>query len=184
MQSSNLGRWLTAMGLVVGLIFMAAAMALGQGSGAPPAAAQEPGARGSVDWRNGDGGHRGFRGPFAGLAPEARCKERFAREAGFLAYLAAELDLTAQQQPVWDTYHKAMLDAAEKQRQTCLENKLGPDSHPTALERRDHLQKLLQARLDGLQSTRAPLEALYQSLSPEQRHLVDRPFPEWNQRGR
>jgi hypothetical protein len=159
-------------------------MALGQGSGAPSAAAQEPGASGSADWRDGDGGHRGFRAPFAGLAPEARCKERFAREAGFLAYLGAELDLTAQQQPVWDTYHKAMLDAAEKQRQTCLENSLGPDSHSTALERRDHLQKLLQARLDGLQSTRAPLEALYQSLLPEQRHLLDRPFPQWAERGR
>jgi len=186
MQSSRLGRWLPAMGLVVGLIFMAAAVALGQASesGSPPAAAQEPGARGSPDWRDGEGGHRGFMGRFAGMAPEARCKERFAREAGFLAYLGAKLDLTAAQQPLWDTYHKAMLDAAGKQRQTCLENSMGPDSHPTALERRDRMQKLLQARLDGLQSTRAPLEALYQSLSPEQRHFVDHPFPQWAGRGR
>jgi hypothetical protein len=186
MRSSKVGRWLPAIGLVVGLIFMAAAVALGQGSesGARPTAAQEPGAHGSADWREGHGGHRGFRGPFAEMAPEARCKERFAREAGFLAYLGAKLDLTAQQQTLWDTYQKAMLDAATKQRQTCLENSLGPESHSTALERRDHLQKLLQARLDGLQSTHAPLEALYQSLSPEQRHLLDRPFPQWAERGR
>ena len=183
MQSHKVGRRLPAIGLVVGLMFMTAAVALGQGSesGARPA---EPGAHGSADRREGDRGHRGFREPFAEMAPEARCKERFAREAGSLAYLGAKLDLTAQQQPLWDTYQKAMLDAATKQRQTCLENSLGPEPHSTALERRDHLQKLLQARLDGLQSTRAALEALYQSLSPEQRHLVDRPFPQWAERGR
>ena len=186
MQLSRLGRWLPAMGLVFGLIFMAAAVALGQGSesGVPPAPGQEPGPRGSADWRDGAGRHHGFRGPFARMAPEARCKERFAHEAGFLAYLGAELDLTAAQQSLWDTYHKAMLDAAGKQRQTCLENSMGPDSHPTALERRDRMQKLLQARLDGLQSTRPPLEALYQSLSPEQRHFVDHPFPQRTEHGR
>lgn len=178
MHSSKVGRWIPALALVAGLICMATAVALGQVSdeGAPPAA-QDPGARGPQGWRGEDGGHRRFAGRFERMAPEARCKERFAREAGFLAYLGAKLDLTAAQQPLWNTYHQGMLDAAGKQRQTCLENSPGPDPHPTALERRDRLQKLLQARLDGLQSTRAPLEALYQSLSPEQRHLVDRPFP-------
>ena len=68
------------------------------------------------------------------------------------------------------------MDAAQKQRQACIENAVTPGAPVTALERRDRLQKILQARLDGLQSTRPQLEALYRSLSPEQRQVVDRPF--------
>ena len=114
-------------------------------------------------------------GRFAGFGSERFCKERFARKAGFLAYIGAKLDLNAEQQPLWDTYHRAMMDAAGKQRQSCLENVLPPEMHLTVLERRDRLQKMLQARLDRLQATRPSLEALYQSLAPEQRRLMDRP---------
>ena len=109
------------------------------------------------------------------MPPDQMCKERFAREAGFLAYLGAKLELAGQQQPLWDTYQKAMTDSAAKQRQTCLDNVVSPHENLTALERRDRAEKLLTARLDGLRATRQPLEALYQSLSPEQRELLDRP---------
>ena len=114
-------------------------------------------------------------GRFAGFGLERFCKERFARDGGFLAYIGAKLDLNTQQQPLWDTYHRAMMDAAGKQRQSCLENVLPPETHLTVLQRRDRLQKMLQARLDRLQATRPPLETLYQSLSPEQRQAMDRP---------
>lgn len=187
MQAPRLERWLPTFGLFVGLLFMAAAVALGQGSApSAPAAApsQEPGAPDPANWHARDRTHELFRPSFARMMPEAICKERFAREAGFLAYIGARLELTAPQQPLWDAYHKAMMDAAGKQRQTCLENAIHPGSPLTALERRDRLQKILQARLDGLQSTRPSLEALYQSLSPEQRHVIDRPTMGWSRSGR
>ena len=180
MKWRALERWAPAIGLAAGLLLMAAAASSqeSQPAGAPaePRAAEQPDAPGHPDWRAAARGER-FGGHFDGMSPEAFCKERFARAAGFLAYIGAKLDLTTAQQPLWDTYHQAMLDAAGKQRQTCLDNVTTPDSHPTALERRDRLQRMLQARLDGLQSTRASLEALYQSLSPDQRRVVDRPFP-------
>jgi hypothetical protein len=110
------------------------------------------------------------------MTPEQICRERFARLSGHLAYLGAELDLNAQQQPLWDAYQRAMLDAAGKGRQVCVENMMSPGSNLTVLERRERFQKMLEARLEFLRSTRQPLEALYQSLSPEQRRLVDRPF--------
>ena len=115
MRSLKLERWLPTLGLFVGLLFMAVAVALGQGSAPPaPAAApsantQEPGAPDFANWHVGDRRHERFRGTFARVAPEAVCKERFAREVGFLAYLGAKLDLTASQQPLWDAYHRAML---------------------------------------------------------------------------
>jgi LTXXQ motif family protein len=126
--------------------------------------------------------HRGmgerphFMGQRERMTPDQFCRDRFARLSGYLAYLGVELNLNADQQPLWDAYQKATLEAAGKGRQVCVENMMIPGSHLTVLERRDRFQKMLQARLDFLQSTRQPLEALYQSLSPEQRRLVDRPF--------
>ena len=180
MERQILERWLPGVSLAIGLLFLAAA-AFGQAS--PPA---EPGAPASVTSSDppADGPDRHRMGDWrrrmmersARMTPEQRCKERYAREAGFLAYLGAELDLTPQQRPLWDTYQRAMMDAAGKQRQACVENSIAPGSDLTALQRRDRIQKLLQTRLDGLQSTRQPLEALYQSLTPEQRRTVDKPF--------
>ncbi len=121
------------------------------------------------------------------MAPDRFCRERFARLSGYLAYLGAELDLNTEQQSLWDAYQKAMLDAAAKGRQVCAQNTMTLGSNLTVLERRNRFEKMLQARLDSLQSTRQPLEALYQTLSPEQRRLVDRPFmrpmmERWRQR--
>jgi hypothetical protein len=171
---------LLALGMIVVPLFLAAA-ALGQGT-APPgppaepsANASEPGPPGWPHHAMGEDRPR-FMRQFERMTPEQICRERFARLSGYLGYLGAELDLNAQQQPLWDAYQRAMLDAAGKGRQVCLQNMMTPDSNLTALERRDRFQRMLQARLDFLQATRQPLEALYQSLSPEQRRLVDRPF--------
>ncbi len=103
------------------------------------------------------------------------CKQRFAREAGFLAYIGALLELTTQQEQLWDKYHQAMLDNATKLRQVCLDNLVSPSRDETALQRRDRIEKMLTARLDALHATRPALEALYQSLTPEQRAVLNRP---------
>lgn len=180
-----------AFGLTLLLLFQGAS-AFGQVSApaTPPAdpSANAP-ALGLPDLSHpGMGGRRAqFMGQRERMVPERFCRERFARLSGFLAYLGAELDLNSEQQPLWDAYQKAMLDAAAKGRGVCVENMIVPGSNLTVLERRDRMQRMLQARLDFLQATRQPLEALYQSLSPEQRRLVDRPFmrpmmERWRQR--
>jgi hypothetical protein len=109
------------------------------------------------------------------IPPDLACKERFARQAGFLAYLGAKLEPNAAQQPLWDKYHQAMLDGATTQRAICLDNAKSPWQGLTVLERRDRVEKILAARLNALHATRPPLDALYQSLTPEQRALLDRP---------
>jgi hypothetical protein len=166
-------RWLPGFGMVAGICLMtAAAVAQGQPDAAPATAGMgrdadfaRPGPHGG--WgRHENGGPEGR---------EAMCKESYAREAGFLAYLGAKLDLAPAQQPLWDNYHQAMLDAAAKLRQVCLENAGPPPSLPTALTRRDRMEKFLTARLEFLHATRPQLEALYQALSPEQRTVLDRP---------
>jgi hypothetical protein len=123
---------------------------------------------------HGRGGWHHHGGGFGGVPPANMCKEAFARRAGFQAYLGAKLDLTAQQQPLWDAFQQATMKSAANWRQVCLDNSAVPQDGLTALERRDRTEKLLSARLDGLRATRPPLEALYQSLTPEQRALIDR----------
>ena len=133
--------------------------------------------------RGGWGWHR-HGGGFPEMAPEKWCTEAFARRAGFLAYLGAKLELTPQQQPLWDAYQQATMKAAMNWRQVCLDNSTPPQNPLTALERRDRMEKLLTARLDGMRATRPPLEALYQSLTPEQRALVDHAGGQWPMTGR
>ena len=173
-------RWLPALGVGVGLALMTMAM-VAQGQPATDPSAPEAVAPTAGPGPDGGGApmHRGWRRHghrgFAELAPDQRCKEVYAREAGFLGYLGARLDLTAPQQPLWDKYRQAMLDSAGKRRQVCLDNAGAPGADLSALARRDRLEKFLAARLDALHQTRAPLEALYQSLTPEQRALLDHP---------
>jgi hypothetical protein len=40
----------------------------------------------------------------------------------------------------------------------------------------DRAQQFLSARLDALQSAKPAVQALYQSLNPEQREIFDHPF--------
>lgn len=175
-------RWLPGLGLALGLSLMAvAAVAQGQpapGEASPPAAPPfaAAGSGGDGPPRSHGGWDRRRHGwGFPPMAREQMCKESYAREAGFLAYLGAKLELTGPEQPLWDTYHQAMLVGAAKLRQSCLDDTSSPQSSPTALERRDRIEKSLTARLDFWRATRPPLEALYQSLSPEQRALLDHP---------
>jgi hypothetical protein len=190
-------RWLPALGVVVGLSLMAAA-AVAQDQpdaapGAPPTAGSGAGSEAGSDrgFAGRPGPHGGWdrhgRDDRGGVRPMDRqqvCKEGYAHEAGFLAYLGAKLELTAPQQPLWNTYHQAMLDSSAKLRQVCLDNASTSQESRTALERRDRMEKFLTARLDFLHATRPPLDALYQSLSPEQRALLDRPHHRGPRHGR
>src|SRR5271156_617202 len=100
-------RWIPALGLAIGLSLMAVAMvAQGQPAPgqpapqvAPPVAGPEPGGDGRPRPHRGWGRHR-HGGSFRPMAPGQVCKEHFAREAGFLAYMGAKLELTAPQQPL------------------------------------------------------------------------------------
>ena len=44
------------------------------------------------------------------------------------------------------------------------------------LDRMDRAQQFLSARLDALQTARPAVQALYQSLTPEQKAIFDHPF--------
>lgn len=169
--------WLPAVALVAGATLMLAAVAFAQPA-TPPASSDNAAPSMSANehpqpdegWRE-HGSGWGFRH----MNPKEICGERYAREAGFLAYLGAKLDLTPQQQPLWDKYQQGMLTNFAKLRDICVANRGSTHWDETALQRRDRMEKMLTAKLDVLRATRPALDALYQTLSPEQRAVVNHP---------
>jgi LTXXQ motif family protein len=106
--------------------------------------------------------------------PQQRCIDRLAWRAAHRAYLETELDLTAEQRPLWDKLQSIAQAELQKERQWCQQLKPGQQS--TALDRMDRAQQFLSARLDAVQSAKPALQALYQALTPEQRAIMDHPF--------
>jgi hypothetical protein len=105
------------------------------------------------------------------LSPQDRCIDRQAHRAGTLAYLRVRLNLTAAQRPLWSRLQAAADREEQQQRQICA--RLKPADSRTIIDRTDARQRLLAARAAALQAEEAPLAALYQALTPEQREILD-----------
>jgi hypothetical protein len=106
--------------------------------------------------------------------PTERCIDRLAWRAARRAYVEAKLDLTPAQRPLWDKLQGVAQAAQQKERQLCQQLERREDS--TVLDRMDMAQRFLSARLDALQSAKPAVQALYQSLTTEQRAILDHPF--------
>lgn len=129
-------------------------------------------------WRH-EGAHAGMRGEGrwgANRSPQQACEERLARRAGFVAYMGARLNLTAEQKPLWDKVQAAAQASQDKQREACGALKPAAErGQETVLDRMNRREQTLSARLQGLQQVQPALQALYQSLTPEQKAIVDHP---------
>jgi hypothetical protein len=117
---------------------------------------------------DGDRDHHGWRNSpdFAAMHAEM-CKDLYAREVGRTAYLEARLQLTAAQQPLFETWKNVVLANAGERSKTCAAM-TPPAQRPSMLDMMQHEQTRLEARLAALQAEVPALTALYQSLSPEQ----------------
>lgn len=103
-----------------------------------------------------------------------RCVDRYARAAAEVAFLEAKLNLTATQRAAWNAWQQARLNDAAKMRDTCVADvPAHPGTPPTVLEREAQAEKMMSARLAGLQARRPALEALYAVLTPEQQTTFD-----------
>ena len=105
--------------------------------------------------------------------PQQRCLDRLAHRAAMRAYVGVKLNLTAEQQPLWDKVQSAAQAEEQQERQLCAS--LKPGAEPTVLDRMDRMQQFLSARLNGLQAAKPAVQALYQALSPEQQAILNRP---------
>ena len=106
--------------------------------------------------------------------PQERCEDRLAWRAAMRAYVGAKLNLTPEQQPLWDKVQSTAQTGEQKERQLCTSPR--PGEQETMLERLGRMQAFLSTRLEALQAAKPAVQALYQTLTPEQRAIFDRPF--------
>jgi hypothetical protein len=102
---------------------------------------------------------------------QAMCDDRADRMAGQLAYLEARLDLNDAQRAAFARWRDARLSAAERQAGACAARPLPGRgaTPPNPVEQMARQEEMLRQRLADLQVQRPALEALYYSLSAEQR---------------
>jgi len=103
------------------------------------------------------------------------CTDLYARESGRLAFLAAKLNLTDQQRPVFAKWQQAKLETSARERDACLKVSPKPGQPPTLLERDSMDESMMSIKIQGLQSNRPALQALYETLTPAQKSILDRP---------
>lgn len=100
------------------------------------------------------------------------CVDRYAQEAGRLAFVEAKLGLTDRQRPTWVRWSQWVLQGAQQQRDACL-SALAEHPRQTALDRDLYREKELQIRLQTLQAARPALQDLYAVLNAEQKLVMD-----------
>lgn len=97
-----------------------------------------------------------------------------------LAALKMELKLTAAQQKPWDNFETVVKAQIKEMASHAPEMKahMQQEDKLTAPERLAKMREFMQARLAGLDKLQPALQSLYDSLSPEQRKVMDafRPF--------
>jgi hypothetical protein len=101
------------------------------------------------------------------------CSEHYARRVGQIAYLGATLDLNDSQRPLFDSWKNSVLGSAKQGETACLAHAPDMGHPPTALDREARMHAMLEARLAAMDAQKPALEALYQSLSPEQKAALD-----------
>jgi hypothetical protein len=103
------------------------------------------------------------------------CGDLTAHHAARLAYVETKLELTDAQKPLFNKWRQVILDNAAKAKTDCLAMTPKTDAKPTILDRQTHAEMMLAAHLDAMKASHAALQALYDSLTPAQRQVLDSP---------
>jgi len=109
-----------------------------------------------------------------GGGPASMCGRMTSHIEGRLAFLKAELNITPEQEALWNTYASVVRDNAKAMgtRCTALMGDSGA-SEKSLPDRLDAQEQFVAARLDALRATNKALKPLYQALSDAQKKLAD-----------
>jgi hypothetical protein len=103
------------------------------------------------------------------------CADRFAHDTAKIAYLETRLELTDAQRPAFENWKSSVLAAAKSQQDNCAARTADAGHAPTILDRETREELMLRARVAALDAELPSLKALYQTLSPDQKAMLDRP---------
>ena len=110
------------------------------------------------------------------ISPKEMCVDHVARRIGNRAYLKARLDLTPEQMPLWTAFEKAADEASAKDKARCASLPAETKTPPNFMERYTRRDERMRARVESLEAVKPSLQALYASLTPEQKAILDRPM--------
>src|SRR5262245_59627164 len=110
-------------------------------------------------------GMQGFDLPAGGPPPDP-CQEGYAHQSGYLAYLQARLQLTADEQTRGDRWQQKLQAAALAERTNCQAQRASQGSHPNSIQREDGFLQMASARIESIKASRPELQALYGALTP------------------
>jgi hypothetical protein len=105
-------------------------------------------------------------------SPRVACEEDVDRLMGLAGYIKSKMRLRDDQKAAWQKVEQTATPGAEKIRNSCERLPSQPAPQPGLLERIDFAETQMAARLELLRAVREPLQALYETLSPDQRALL------------
>lgn len=111
------------------------------------------------------------------MNPKAFCLDKVARRAGNRAYIKLRLDLKADQMTAWNAFAKASDDADVKDVARCNALPAEMKERPSYVERLTMEETVMKARIERIDAVKPSLQALYDTLSPEQKAVLDSPRP-------
>ncbi len=168
----------TAVSAVAGLAWLGSAAAFGGGFDAAPQLAQaappaaQPPATGAGPDRPRDRMAREMRN----FSPKDMCVEHVARRIGNRAYLKARLDLKPEQMALWNTFEKAADEVSAKDKARCASLPTEVKTPPNFMDRFNRREEMMKSRAESLSTVKPSLQALYASLTPEQKAVLDKPM--------
>jgi LTXXQ motif family protein len=109
------------------------------------------------------------------FSPQKMCIEKVARRIGNRAYLKARLDLKPEQMQAWSTFEKVADDVSAKDKARCASLPTEIKTRPDFAERFAMRESMMKQRSESLTAVKPSLLALYSSLTPEQKQIVDGP---------
>jgi hypothetical protein len=125
----------------------------------------------------GEGGGMMGRGGMHGMGKRggilAMCGKMTAHVEGRLAFLKAELEITPEQETLWNAYAVAVRDNAKTTTDRCGAMMNQSKDKKGLIERIDTNTQFMQGRIDGLHKIVEALKPLYAALNDEQKKTAD-----------
>jgi LTXXQ motif family protein len=108
-------------------------------------------------------------------SPRQLCEEHINFGLAHAAYLKGKLRLQGNQKDAWQKLEQAAEPAVERMREACSQLPTQMGGTASLPERIDLMARQLAVRTEFLQAIREPLRAVYDTLTPDQRAVLDRP---------
>jgi len=107
---------------------------------------------------------------------QTMCNAMAGHIEGRLAFVKAELKITAEQEALWNAYAAAARDSANAMLARCTTMVSQRKSSVSLPERIDQNEQLMTAQLNAMRATNAALKPLYAALSESQKKSADQLF--------